>query len=345
MALSDVIHNELHSLKQLPQRADFHPEKWVWDHEAYCVHQLMQITEDGSREQKELRLVGIFHDIGKIPTTGRKSEDKGGYITSYGHAEKSALYWDAVSDALTEGTDLRPDVIRWLIDNHMDIKFSDRMKERTLHEKKQEAKGLGQDVWRMGQYFKQADDMLAFFERHGLDYCEDAEAGDDHLEPLERHEEAIGRFEDFVELIVNDIRSWEDSGDGSKEMVIVRGLPGCGKTTFAEMVAGTNGEVFETDEYFVTDNGYDFDPSKLGEAHEWCRQQVEEALENGVARVVVSNTSTEVWEFLDYIKMAAEYGYRVHSIIKENRHRSSSVHGVPQSARNKMENRFEFRLQ
>lgn len=48
---------------------------------------------------------------------------------------------------------------------------------------------------------------------------------------------------------------------------------------------------------------------------------------------------------LDYIRMAAEHGYRVHSVIKENRHRGESTHGVPDSACNKMEDRFEVRFQ
>lgn len=343
MALSDVIANSFDELKGLSQRPDYHPEKYVFDHEAYVAHYLRNATEDGSREQRELLMVAAFHDIGKIPTTDRKAEDKGGYITSYGHAKKSALYWDS-ADALTENTDLRPDVIRWLIKNHMDIKFSDRMNKSTLQEKKEEAAALGDRVWEMGEMFKQADDMLAFFDRHGLDYREDVDASEDQLEPLDRHEEAIGRFANYVSGLIDQIRDWED--DGSKELVIVRGVPGCGKTTFAETIAGSRGEVFETDEYFVTEDGYDFDPSKLGEAHEWCRKRVESAMrDHGVPKVVVSNSSSQVWEFLPYLEMAARYGYRVHSVIKENRHGSSSVHDVPQSTCNKMENRFEIRLQ
>mgnify|MGYP002761221431 CR=1 FL=1 len=344
MALSDLIEGEFQNLKSLRQRKDYHPEVYVWDHEAMVAHSLRQMTEDGSREQIELLLVAAFHDIGKIPTTDRKAEDSGGYITSYGHAEKSRKYWDAVAPAF-EDFGVRTDVVGWLIENHMDLKFSDRMKERTLNEKKQEAKGLGQRVWTMGQLFKQADDMLAFFDNHGLDYREDADASDDHLEPLDRHEEAIGRFENLIDLILNDIRSWESPADGSKEFVVVRGVPGCGKTTFAEMIAGQYGEVFETDEYFETDNGYDFDPSKLGEAHDWCKRQVESAMEEGVPRVILANTSSCVWEFIDYYRMAAENGYRPHSVIKENRHGSDSTHGVPESVCNSMRNRFEFRLQ
>lgn len=347
MALSDVVYNELQSLKDLPARPDYHPEKWTWDHSAYVTHELRQWTEDGSREQLELLIVAALHDIGKLPTFDRKSEENGGYITSYGHAEKSAVYWNAISEALTDGTDLRPGVIKWLIENHMDIKFSDRMNDRKLHEKKKEAQALGDRVWTMGQLFKEADDMPAFFDRHGLDYRENVHASDDHLEPLDRHEEAIEFFEGVVESIVNDIRIWEDQGDGSKELIIVRGVPGSGKSTFAESIAGPYGEVFEADDYFYEhgDSGYDFDPSKLGDAHEWCRNRVESAMrDRGVQRVVLSNTSTRVWEFLPYVSLAAKFGYRVHSIVKENRHRGKSTKDIPKNSINKMKDRFEIRL-
>jgi hypothetical protein len=342
MALSDLIQGEFDALRDLPQRPDFHPEKYVFDHEAMVAHSLRQMTENGSREQRELLLVAAFHDIGKIPTTDRKAN--GGYITSYGHAEKSRKYWDAVAPAF-EGLDVRTDVVGWLIEEHMNLKFSDRMKDRKLQKKKQKAQSLGQRVWTMGQFFKQADDMLAFFENHGLDYREDADASDDHLEPLDRHEEAIGRFEDVISGIIDHIRSFEESSGGNKELILLRGVPGCGKTTFAESIRSRHGEMIATDEFFETDGGYDFDPSKLGEAHEWCRSETEKMMESGTPQVIVHNTFTQVWEMIAYYSMAAKYGYRVHSIVVENRHGGESEHGVPESACNKMENRFEVRLQ
>lgn len=347
MALSDVIANSVSDTFDLKQRKDYHPEVYVGQHLSYTTYSLKKWTENGSREQLELLMVGAFHDLGKIPTTDRKSEENGGYITSYGHAEKSTVYWDAVAEPLTENTDLRSDVIRWLIKEHMNIKFSDRMNDRKLHEKKKEAEALGDRVWLMGQFFKEADDMPAFFDRHGLDYRENVHASDDHLEPLDRHGGAIEFFKGVVESIVNDIRSWEDQGDGSKELIIVRGAPGSGKSTFAESIAGSYGEVFEADDYFYEhgDSGYDFEPSKLGEAHDWCKDRVESAMrDRGVQRVVLSNTSTRVWEFLPYVSLAAKFGYRVHSIVKENRHRGESTKDIPESSVKKMRDRFETRL-
>jgi MoaA/NifB/PqqE/SkfB family radical SAM enzyme len=60
--------------------------------------------------------------------------------------------------------------------------------------------------------------------------------------------------------------------------------------------------------------------------------------------VVVSNTFTMEWEMDAYYELAKQYGYRVHSIIVENRHGNQSIHSVPSEAIQKMKNRFEVRL-
>jgi len=45
-----------------------------------------------------------------------------------------------------------------------------------------------------------------------------------------------------------------------------------------------------------------------------------------------------------YIKMAAEYDYRVVSLIVENRHGNENVHEVPEAALEAMKNRFVVQL-
>jgi phenolic acid decarboxylase len=65
---------------------------------------------------------------------------------------------------------------------------------------------------------------------------------------------------------------------------------------------------------------------------------------NSVVRVVVSNTFTQEWEMEPYFEMARRYGYRVHTVIVENRHGGSNVHGVPEDKLEIMKNRFEVKL-
>ncbi len=131
-----------------------------------------------------------------------------------------------------------------------------------------------------------------------------------------------------------------------KILYIVRGIPGSGKSTFAKSLGGTH---FETDMFFMKDGEYKFDISKIKEAHKWCQDSVytamllnHTALLNNV--IVVSNTFTQEWEMEPYFEMARRYGYRVHTVIVENRHGGSNVHGVPEDKLEIMKNRFEVKL-
>lgn len=76
-------------------------------------------------------------------------------------------------------------------------------------------------------------------------------------------------------------------------LVVIRGLPGSGKSTFAKTLGYYH---FEADQYFTDLNDeYHFDPAKLKEAHEWCQNSVFEALNRG-QDTVVSNTFTRLWK-------------------------------------------------
>lgn len=126
-----------------------------------------------------------------------------------------------------------------------------------------------------------------------------------------------------------------------KTLYIVRGIPGSGKSTFAKSLGGVH---LESDMYFMKDGNYNFDPEKLKEAHNWCRHSVMDAMKQGVPKVVVSNTFTQKWEMEPYFILAEELGYRVFSIIVENRHGGRNLHDVPESVLAKMRDRFEISL-
>ena len=126
-----------------------------------------------------------------------------------------------------------------------------------------------------------------------------------------------------------------------KELYLLRGLPGSGKSTLARSLGGFN---VEADDYFLTINGeYEFDPSQLKHAHQWCQSECEEAMQHKL-KVVVSNTFTQEWEMQPYYDLAKEYGYRVYSLIVENRHEGINEHGVPEEKLVQMKQRFEIKL-
>jgi len=127
-----------------------------------------------------------------------------------------------------------------------------------------------------------------------------------------------------------------------KELFLVRGLPGSGKSTFAKALGGIN---IEADMFFMDAEGnYNFDVSKIKDAHNWCRHSAMEAMKSGADKVIVSNTFTQEWEMEAYYLLAQELGYTVFSLIVENRHGGVNEHGVPEEKLEQMRNRFEIKL-
>ena len=128
-----------------------------------------------------------------------------------------------------------------------------------------------------------------------------------------------------------------------KIIYIVRGIPGSGKSTFAKSLGGIH---WEADMFFTdTFTGeYNFDPSKIKSAHEWCQLNVKDNMIDSESRIVVSNTFTQEWEMQPYYDLAKEFGYKVFSIVVENRHDGVNVHNVPEDKLEIMRGRFEIKL-
>jgi predicted kinase len=129
-------------------------------------------------------------------------------------------------------------------------------------------------------------------------------------------------------------------------LIIIRGLPGSGKSTLAKIL--TNQHV-EADMFFVKDGEYLFDGSKLKQAHEWCQKTTEALMLSNKMQekkeiIVVSNTFTQAWEMEPYFNLAEKHGYKVFSLIAENRHGSENQHNVSHDVIEKMKNRFEISL-
>ena len=134
-----------------------------------------------------------------------------------------------------------------------------------------------------------------------------------------------------------------------KNLYLLRGLPGSGKSTLANQIGDTH---FEADMYFINENGeYIFNGADITKAHQWCQSQVELAMiQNHItdgldsSDIIVSNTFTQEREIEPYYKLAGSYGYRVFSLIVENRHGGENIHGAPADKIQIMKDRFEVKL-
>lgn len=130
-----------------------------------------------------------------------------------------------------------------------------------------------------------------------------------------------------------------------KTLIILRGLPGSGKSTVAELLS-ENGKypVCTADDFFMKDGEYKFNPAQLGLAHGWCQKKAGEAMRRGDEKIIIANTNTTEREFKPYVEIAEEYGYMVICLVVENRHSGKNVHNVPEDRIQIMKERFDIKL-
>lgn len=143
----------------------------------------------------------------------------------------------------------------------------------------------------------------------------------------------------------------------------MRGIPGSGKSyTAKELVKNNEGVVFSTDEFFMVNETYKFNPKLIGKAHKWNQTRVETAMLENISNIVVDNTNTQHWEYEVYQTMAKKHGYDVKityptsswwldmqerifnkSFTEDdiNILEKKNTHGVPKDSIKKMMARFE----
>ncbi len=131
-----------------------------------------------------------------------------------------------------------------------------------------------------------------------------------------------------------------------KSLILIRGLPGAGKSTLAKTLADDKWPVYSIDSYF-TDSVtgmyfFEFDKNHL--AYKNCEKQVERAMNENVSRIFVDNTFTLEWELEPYFRLASQFGYSVHTVTVENRHHSKNTHGISEQQIYKMAEKYKVVL-
>lgn len=140
-----------------------------------------------------------------------------------------------------------------------------------------------------------------------------------------------------------------------KKVFIMRGLPGSGKSSRAwclraeRMPTAQTSKVVSADDFFVAlgRGAYAFDPTRVGDAHAWCKGIFIDCLLSGVECVVLDNTNTQLWEFADYLHLAALLGYEVEVVdlfdggLSDEALAARNTHGVPLKSIQAMRARWE----
>ena len=134
-----------------------------------------------------------------------------------------------------------------------------------------------------------------------------------------------------------------------KLFVVLRGLPGSGKSTVGRKIAQNRGRIFSTDDFFLQSSGrYIFEPYRLGEAHQWNQNRCRRAVLEEVTPIIVDNTNLKKWEMEVYIHMALDANYHIEIIEPDTYWRydpyelaKRNEHGVQQNKIIEMLNKFE----
>lgn len=133
----------------------------------------------------------------------------------------------------------------------------------------------------------------------------------------------------------------------NKQVYIIRGVSGAGKSTLARKIANLHSlenkvsKIFETDNYFMENGEYKFDATKLHQNHQKCFSDFLDALnDRNVDVVIVANTFTRKWEYVNYADAAKDSGFEVTMLIANGNYKN--VHNVPDDVVQKMKNRFEY---
>lgn len=125
----------------------------------------------------------------------------------------------------------------------------------------------------------------------------------------------------------------------NKTLFIVRGVPGTGISSIAELIAN---EMYSADDLFYTigDGQYEYDPKMISEAHEQCFKNVLSAMRRGVNRIAVHNTFAKKKDYWKYIKAARAAGYTPFILTCESSN-IGSTRNIPKEKIKNIWNKFE----
>lgn len=145
-----------------------------------------------------------------------------------------------------------------------------------------------------------------------------------------------------------------------QKLIILRGLPGSGKSYLADEIVdkytykfyrgsyGWHWRIRSTDDFWNRNDKYEFRLDLASIAHQWNQSQVAYDMFNAIELIIVDNTNTTLAEMQPYLDLAVKFGYDVK--IKEPQTEwaknpelcwKKNSHGVPLEVIQKMTDRWQ----
>jgi predicted kinase len=89
-----------------------------------------------------------------------------------------------------------------------------------------------------------------------------------------------------------------------KNLIIMRGVPGSGKSTKAKKISNGSGLIFSTDDFFIVKGEYIYDPKMIGQYHEQNFERTLKAMKEATPLIIIDNTNVKLWEMKKYVEAA-----------------------------------------
>ncbi|GBF51663.1 AAA domain protein [Leptospira ryugenii] len=131
-----------------------------------------------------------------------------------------------------------------------------------------------------------------------------------------------------------------------KTLLLLRGLPGSGKSTFVELLKSLSPVVaFSLDEYFLNEEGiYHFNYRENHKAYKQCYTNVHQAMKDSISFLIVDQTFVSFREIKPYLDLALEFSYKTFVLTVENRHDGENQHGISDTQLVKMAESYKVKL-
>lgn len=133
-----------------------------------------------------------------------------------------------------------------------------------------------------------------------------------------------------------------------KKVLILRGLPGSGKSTYAKsrmeafLVSSEYTEhrnegyprIWSADDFHFNIEGvWEFNPANIGATHQACFRGFLASLQKNAPLIIVDNTNTQRFEISPYYLAAEAFGYEVQIVafnVSVEESLARNIHNVPE---------------
>ncbi len=145
-----------------------------------------------------------------------------------------------------------------------------------------------------------------------------------------------------------------------KLCLILRGLPGTGKSYLSKeylafIAKAFNGDedqtvILSSDDYFIHDKVYHFDKDSLADAHKWNWDRFKAEVEKATPFIIVDNTNIKKFHYYQYLDYAQRNDYFVaivtipHNDTTDKELAERNIHGVDRDTIRRMRSSFEWNL-